>query len=89
MHSGVPDELLSVLLVIMLVERYLQICLCILSSNLLVSANFCWISSIVGNRVEMVGGGGKVGGSCVGDFGGCSCWSRGLMVCQGGVVTGW
>ncbi len=33
--------------------------------------------------------GSMVGGSCVGDFRGCSCQTIGLMVKQGEVVSGW
>jgi len=58
MGSVVLGEFLLVLLLIVLEWRYLQICLCMSSSSLLVLARHWWMSSAVGNGLEIVGGGG-------------------------------
>jgi len=56
MHDVVLDELLPVSMLIVLVERYSQICLCMPYSSLLVLAKHWWRSSTVGNRGDVVGG---------------------------------
>ena len=57
MGSVVPGEFLSVLLLIVL-WRYSQICLCMSSSSLIALARRWWMSTAVENGLEIVGGGG-------------------------------